>query len=299
MVTKLPRDSDGFIDRQCTGKECSKLFKVRPGTGLDGNQEGFCPYCGHKDDLHSFVTTGQRSFAINNAKHQVRKAFQQDLKDIFGRNRSVTLKLSSNFPPRYGHRELETKIVCPSCDLQYAIYGKFAFCPDCGKHNCAQMLEANLDIVRRQLKLAEASDDSELAQHMIENSLEDAVSAFDGFGRELVRLCAARKSLGTRADGFSMQSLILADQKLQKLFAVSLAAQFEGESFAFSSRMFQVRHLVAHKMGVIDEEYVRKASDPTATVGRKVQVRSEDVHLLVSVLAEAALKLDAALGAAP
>lgn len=299
MVTKLPRDSDGYIDRQCTDKECSKLFKVRPGTGLDGNHEGFCPYCGHKDDLHSFVTTGQRSFAMNNAKHQVRKAFQQDLKDIFGRNRSVTLKLSSNLPPRYGHRELESKIVCPSCDHHYAIYGKFAFCPDCGKHNCAQMLEANLDIVRRQLKLAEASDDSELAQHLIENSLEDAVSAFDGFGRELVRLCALRRSLGTKVDGFSMQSLILADQKLQKLFAVSLADQFQGDGFQFSSRMFQVRHLVAHKMGVIDEDYVKKTGDQSVVVGRKAQVRSDEVLTLVSVLAEAAVNLDAALGVAP
>jgi hypothetical protein len=42
-------------------------------------------------------------------------------------------------------------------------------------------------------------------------------------------------------------------------------------------RTFQKRHLLAHKMGVIDAEYVQKANDPGAVVGRRIRVTSDEV----------------------
>jgi hypothetical protein len=37
-------------------------------------------------------------------------------------------------------------------------------------------------------------------------------------------------------------------------------------------------------MGVVDEEYVQKASDPAAVVGRKVRLASDEVTALVEVV---------------
>ena len=47
---------------------------------------------------------------------------------------------------------------------------------------------------------------------------------------------------------------------------------------------FQKRHLLAHTMGVIDEEYVRKTGDAGAVVGRKIVVSEPEVRGLVDVL---------------
>lgn len=40
---------------------------------------------------------------------------------------------------------------------------------------------------------------------------------------------------------------------------------------------FKKRHLIAHKLGVMDEQYVRTANDPEAVAGRKVRLAKADV----------------------
>jgi len=57
----------------------------------------------------------------------------------------------------YRERELETKITCVNCTLQFAVYGVFADCPDCAVHNSLQTLQMNLDLTRRQLDLLPGS----------------------------------------------------------------------------------------------------------------------------------------------
>jgi hypothetical protein len=48
--------------------------------------------------------------------------------------------------------------------------------------------------------------------------------------------------------------------------------------------MFQKRHLLSHKMGVIDDEYVQKANDPAATAGRKVVIGRDEVQASLALL---------------
>jgi hypothetical protein len=49
-------------------------------------------------------------------------------------------------------------------------------------------------------------------------------------------------------------------------------------------RVFEKRHLLAHKMGVIDGSYVQKANDPMAVVGRKISVISDEVTSAISII---------------
>jgi len=49
-------------------------------------------------------------------------------------------------------------------------------------------------------------------------------------------------------------------------------------------RVFQKRHLLAHKMGVIDEEYVQKANDAGAVVGRKIHVDKDEVTSAIGII---------------
>ena len=42
-------------------------------------------------------------------------------------------------------------------------------------------------------------------------------------------------------------------------------------------RIFQKRRLLSHKMGVVDEDYVRKANDPAAIVGHKIGIGRNEI----------------------
>jgi len=64
------------------------------------------------------------------------------------------------------------------------MYGVLGWCPDCGAHNSLQILSKNLELSRKELSLAETLD-TEMAEHLVGDALENVVSAFDGFGREL------------------------------------------------------------------------------------------------------------------
>jgi molybdenum-dependent DNA-binding transcriptional regulator ModE len=62
------------------------------------------------------------------------------------------------------------------------------------------------------------------------------------------------------------------------------AAAVDEKEWNFICRMFQKRHLLSHKMGVIDDEYVQKANAPTAIAGRKVVVGRDEVQASLALV---------------
>lgn len=49
-------------------------------------------------------------------------------------------------------------------------------------------------------------------------------------------------------------------------------------------RCFKKRHVIAHKLGVKDEQYVQSVGDPEAVAGRKVRVSKQEVEELGRLL---------------
>lgn len=174
----------------------------------------------------------------------------------------------------YRERELETEVVCDKCTLRFAIYGVFGWCPDCGAHNSTQILSKNLELAREELALA-SSVDKDLSEHLIGDALENVVSAFDGFGREVCK----RKGAEIR-----FQSLTGARKRVQEAFGFDFAAGLPAAEWETACRVFQKRHLFAHKMGVIDEDYIQKANDPAAILGRKVRVTADEVSAAITII---------------
>ena len=177
-------------------------FKLQFGTGLKG--EGLpchCPYCGHAAPQSQFWTQDQVRHIQSVMGGMVADAAYQDLKKLefsipargpFGIGFSVKVARSGTIGiHRYREKALETELVCSECSLRYAIYGVFAYCPDCRKHNSYQILLTNIELTRKLLDMAEKSD-SDISEKLTENCLEDCVSAFDGFGRELARVHASK-----------------------------------------------------------------------------------------------------------
>jgi hypothetical protein len=186
----------------------------------------------------------------------------------------ITVKGSPLPIAHYSEKDLEELVTCSACSLQYAIYGAFGYCPDCGVHNSLQIVNANLDLILRMLDLAQAAP-TDVATKLIENALEDAVSCFDGFAREHCTALPLK---------LSFQNVESARSKLIKEVHLDFAAGLDPARWTFVCEQFQKRHVLAHKMSVVDAEFISRTGAPPAMLGRKVSISHSDVRVLVSEL---------------
>ncbi len=173
FTIQIPTDTDGLVGRQCTKEDCRKYFKVKPGTDISKPTQAFCPYCGHADEPSDFVTEEQKEYMLSVVGNQVMGEAARQLKkhefDIPARGAfGIGFSLKIHHTPEpiryYVEREIETSLTCERCTLDYAIYGVFAFCPDCGAHNSLQILRKNLEVISKMMRLGDAAEADVAAQ---------------------------------------------------------------------------------------------------------------------------------------
>ena len=301
----IPADENGYTGRECPQPDCEGYFKIELGTGLKG--EGLpchCPYCGHAVGHDQFWTKEQIKYVTSIARRKISDAIHKDLKKLefdhkprgaFGIGFSMKVKCGRR-PPIHYYREkqLETEVVCAICTLRYSVYGIFAFCPDCGQHNSLQILDKNLELVGKMLELATRAE-KVLAEKLIENALEDCVSAFDGFGRELCRVHANKARNSAKSERMNFQNLEGARKGFLDLFGIDLSTEVKPEEWRAAAVAFQKRHLIAHKLGVVDQDYVTKTGDTCAVVGRKIGIDAGEVNGLAGIINILAPRMSAKL----
>jgi hypothetical protein len=176
----------------------------------------------------------------------------------------------------YREKRLETEVVCEGCTLQYAIYGLFGFCPDCRAHNSLQILRKILDLILKQLDLSRTVEDADLRRHLIEDALENCVSAFDGFGRETWRVRMQGRDADTQALSFQNPNRFAV--RLDEACGVDLRTRVPEAEWTVICRGFMKRHVIAHRSGVVDAQYIAETADSGAVVGRQVPLQEEEVR---------------------
>ena len=290
------------MGRECPAADCEGYFKVKPGIGLSGpDLQCHCPYCGHSDIPDSFWTKEQVEYAKSIALREVADAISADLKSLefdikpkghFGIGVSAKLQRGQPVPIRhYREQTLETNVTCHHCSLEYAVFGVFGFCPHCKEHNSLTILDGNFELIAKQLELATTLSDSNLERHLIEDALENCVSAFDAFAREAVRIRSSVSANPSQSHAISFQNLPLAVSRLQSLFGVDLKAVTNRNDWNIAHCSFMKRHLLAHRAGVIDQKYLDETGEPQELLGRRVSVKASDVKMLVPVLSGIATTL--------
>ena len=272
IQVSFPVDENGLAGRECPNPECLGYFKVKFGTGLKGeNLPCHCPYCYHVTGHDHFWTQEQIEYAHSIMMNEVQKA----LREFKGRSHPIHY---------YREKQLETTLVCDNCTLEYAVYGVFAFCPDCGNHNSLQILDKNLELVEKEVALSNSVDDKELAERLLEDALENAVSSFDGFGRAASTELSNKANDPEKAKKVSFQNIQAARTRIEKQFSIDIAAGLNDNEWNFVIKCFQIRHLFAHKMGVVDDEYIKKAKDSSAVLGRKISIHPNEIDELIRLL---------------
>lgn len=289
----LPTGESGYMSRECP--DCTKVFKIMPGTGLQDTDSCYCPYCGRKADHSYFHTEDQIDYATDEVANAIGDevfAYLDEMAQDFNRSTqrqnsllSLSMKVSqSSSPTRYpSDPKLEEHIECSNCTLRYAVYGVYAYCPDCARHNALQILNKNLDICIKLLDSANASEQS-LFDSAIQSVLARVVAASDGFGREVCRANATKSIYRGKLGKITFQNLVRAQESVKKYFDFDIAAALDSQDWEFALRCFQKRHVFEHKSGIVDEEYMSKAGDCRAILGRKLTVSEREIQRLVGIV---------------
>jgi len=103
----------------------------------------------------------------------------------------------------------------------------------------------------------------------------EAVSLFDSLGKEL-KLRKAESFNTTQLSSF---------QNITKLDDILKGYLSNNHSdFDFLIKMFQIRHIYAHNMGIVDDDILKKVPDLISLKGRKYTLESSEVmNFLVKI----------------
>ena len=82
----------------------------------------------------------------------------------------------------------------------------------------------------------------------------------------------------------SFQNLDSARNSFLDLFGIDLSTAVDPEEWRAAAMAFQKRHLIAHKLGVVDQNYITKTGDTRAVVGRKIVIDAGEVKGLAGII---------------
>ncbi|MDP3001623.1 MAG: hypothetical protein Q8N38_00620 [Bacteroidales bacterium] len=291
ISVNFPTDKNGMIGRECL--ECKRYFKIKPGTGLPTDY-CHCPYCDYEGKSDTFLTQDQieyvESIAYKKVYQQFIKPSLDKLKDSFKelerstRNSLIKIKVTTkesgfDFPTKYyTEKELETVVTCDSCGLEFAIYGVFSKCPDCRELNAFVIFEKSLEITQKQLAVFSKP---EVPRDIIDQTygfiLSSSIAVFDGLGKEL-RL--RNPDIYPSDPKNLFQNILLLDQKLNNLISS------KHSNFRQLLKLFQVRHLYEHNLGVIDNDFITKLPEFKKMVGMKYILTHDELNNFIALMRE-------------
>ena len=262
----------------------------------------FCPFCGHTAESDKWYTQEQveaaKKAAVAQLQGRINTAMKRDADQWNRRQRSdsflrITMKVDSRpqhfVLPNMTAEPMRLKITCPACACRYAVVGAAFFCPACG-HNAADLVfTQSISGIRNALDalpgIRAAIADRDIAETtvrlIIENGLQNAVTAFQRYAEALYAtryssLPAPRRNVfQSLSDGSSVWHTASGKQYSGHVTTAELHA---------ITRYFQQRHLLAHRQGLVDAEYIARSGDTSYREGQRLVVRAESVRECLTLI---------------
>lgn len=306
-------DEDGYLDRECPNTACEFGFKIHAEDwrAIVRDEEVFCPSCGHAAPAQSWFTKAHveaaRKAAMSHLKGQINQAMRRDAERWNRRQSpnafiSITMQVKGHTKPMLlplaAAEPMRLKIACTKCHCRYSVIGSAYFCPSCGHNAADQVFSQSLDKIRASLDLAPllraTITDRDTAENTIrqltEDGLQRAVTAFQRFAEAL--FAEHPSSLKARRNAF--QNLDEGSRLWAEAFQHSYDQHLTTLELATLKRYFQQRHLMAHRDGLVDAEYVTKSGDGTYRAGQRLVIQADEVRECVGLIEKLgnAMRLD-------
>ena len=113
-------------------------------------------------------------------------------------------KKGSNPAPIAIREDLLRNLVCDVCSRSYGVYAIGLFCPDCGAPNVQLHFRREVELIHRQIKIAEGQNalgDVELGYRLMGNAHEDVLTAFEATLKAVyIHLTRLSEPVDARAD---------------------------------------------------------------------------------------------------
>jgi sarcosine oxidase delta subunit len=260
-----------------------------------------CPYCGHRpEDLSDFITSQQlqrarsamEALAEQYVHQMVQKAFRP-LRERRSRGSGIEIKVSHDPPPpvrsltTYVEQQVRRTIVCGKCATVCAVYGATAFCPLCGPRVATETVVEAIERGRRSLALEDAlpSDLREQARsegifdRAAGDAIKDVVSLFEVFVRDQfeMRVAGHEEIVMHRGRGV-FQRLNDVDAMFAEHVGVPISACVPEAVWSQLQAVFQQRHVLVHKKGIIDEQYVQRVPQGGYQIGQQLVLSRRDAE---------------------
>lgn len=297
------RDAEGYIDRQCPAEICEFVFKVHVDDWRDKvrDEEVFCPLCGHAALSKSWFTHEQVEFqrhqALTLVKQHIRGAMQRDVEAwnrSQPRNRfvNITLKMGTGTKlvelPAPVTDPMRMQITCVECACRYAVIGSAFFCPSCGHNSAEQMFQQSINGIRSTLdalpSISRFTADADIAQTMaravVENGLQNAVTAFQRYAESLLQ----RHPSPPKVRRNVFQSLTEGSAIWGAVFGSGYSAYLSQSELKLLQTFFQQRHVLAHCQGIVDDDYIQKSGDDTYRMGQRLVVKESTARQAVDLI---------------
>lgn len=183
---------------------------------------------------------------------------------------------------------MRLKIACPTCECRYGVIGSAFFCPACG-HNAAEhvfaqslgTIRASLDAVESvRLAIADRDAAENTCRLLVESSLQGGITAFQRFAEALLERHANPPKV--RRNVF--QNLADGSDVWKAVYGASYDMHLNQGERETLGRYFQQRHLLAHKEGIVDEDYIARAGDQSYRAGQRLVIRESRVRECVDLI---------------
>ncbi len=303
----VPIDNDGYFDRCCPSEACQADFKVLMEDWKDkvSDAQVFCPICREEAKATEWNTPEQQEYipqvGINHIQDIIGNALSQDASDFNRRQRPGFITIAMSYKPGTptlvvpisAAEELRQKFTCEQCGCRYSSLGAAFFCPACGHNSAESTFSQTIETVQKSLaalpairEAVQAAVDVDAARNttreILENSMGRLVGAFQRMAEALFDRSSATTTMQRRRNVF---------QNLTEGSALWRAATSKGYEDLLTpaemtdlSRLFQQRHLLAHREGIVDQDYIIRSGDTTYIVGQRLVIRDGAVTRLAELV---------------
>lgn len=314
IPVQLPIDDDGFLDRQCHAETCHAEFKILFQDWKDkvSDEKVYCPICRHEAPSNDWNTDEQdeyiKAIAVAHLQDVIHSALSEGTRRLNRSQRpgfiqismSVNRGTSSIIVPVEALEAMRQQFACEVCGCQYASIGASFFCPACSHNSAILTFSKTIETTRKivaqapsiRTTLAKEFDD-DLAQDSVRITLEDSlvrlVGAFQQYADALFDMLPNCDSYKHRKNIFQnlTESSALWRSAVGKGYEnILLASELEN-----LESLFQRRHLIAHRNGIVDQEYLDKSKDRTYSIGQRLVVQDTDILRLADLLSKLAEEL--------
>lgn len=285
IAVLIASDREGMFGRQCGS--CGGYWRSG---GAAARWPTVCPYCGRSAPMHKFVTPAQLRYVRHYTATLTSAIYGEadEAEVVIDMDQYADRSNREGDLPAfyYAEESQQSRWTCTQCRNSNDILGHYGYCCSCGYRNNIDLMQADIASIR------DRSVDGLGDAHRL---LQELVSKFEGFGRDLVEQLLQRVPITPARrrvlEALRFHNLNRAREIIAEVFDIDMFSGLSDEKRDFAQVKFLRRNLYEHRAGVVDQEYIDISRDVTVRLGQRISEHPGEVRRLADAVSDLAENL--------